>query len=661
MHQMNVVVFESELDEVARTIARLRVLHLIKLDEEMPWTRKLQGVDADREGARIQRLRERLSLLMKELRIREVPAGGAEVESFKEPTARDLNEIEEKAASLEGELDKLKERRKELEQRLNQLRGIMSESAPLSRVGIMSPDASYRFLLVRYGRVLHKNIRYIEEKLAPLAAVAITLDRRDDEDIILVIGLKRDKLKLKRILREAAFEDIDIPSESDLKTSREMLGPGLEDKIAEIEKDIEGINSDIDALRDESAPAVTRYYQLLRVAELYIKVKGYLKKTKRTYLFSGWVPSDRKRRVKNEILKAAGGRAIIEIVPPEEIAGVKEGKIKVPVLFKHPKFLRPFGMLVSSYGVPNYKVIDPTIIVAITFLLMFGMMFGDIGHGLILAVIGWMIGFRKKKDGKRKETTVLVGRLAFYCGVSSIIFGILFGSVFGVEYLFEGLWKKPMDNVLYFFKVAIYFGVAMISGGIILNAINAIRTKNFRALFFDHAGIVSAVMYWCGIGVVAAFLANEPVPIKLLVLGLGVPLLLIFLREPITAAFEKRKIDFKGGFFNYFMETIIEIMEIVTGYLGNTISFIRVAAFSMAHVGLFIAVFSLVEMVKGGASGIFYSALVLILGNAVIVALEGLVVTIQAIRLEYYEFFSKFFVGGGVAYEPIGMDEVSNR
>lgn len=658
MHQMNVVVFESELEEVAKAITKLRMLHLIRLDEEMPWTRNLQGVDAEKAGARIQRLRERISILMKDTGIREVPSAVGD-EAFEEITDKDLREIEDKIASIESAVDSLRDERKELEKRLNQLRGILTESAPLAKVGIMSPEVDYRFLQVRYGRVQHGNVEYIEEKIAPLAAVVLTLDRKDDEDIILLIGLKKDRLKLKRVLREAAFEDIDIPSEKDMDTSREALMPGIEGRIEELSDEIAEVDSKMEKLRNDNSAAVTRYYQLLRTAELFIKVKSYLKRTKRTYLFSGWVPSDRKRHVKREILKAAGGKAIIEVVSPDEIAGVREGKIQVPVLFSHPKFLRPFGMLVSSYGMPNYKVIDPTFLVAITFLLMFGMMFGDIGHGLILAVVGWMIGFRKTAE--RKETTVLVGRLALYCGISSMIFGVLFGSIFGLEEIFGGLWKKPMHNVLYFFKVAIYFGVAMISAGIVLNIINAIRTKNMKALFFDHAGIVSAVMYWCGIGVVAAFLASEPVPIKLLMLGIVVPLILIFLREPIMAIFEKRKVNFDQGVFTYLMETVIEIMEIVTGYLGNTVSFIRVAAFSLAHVGLFIAVFSLVDMVKGGASGIFYSALVLILGNVVIIALEGLVVTIQAIRLEYYEFFSKFFVGGGVAYKPIGMDDVSNR
>ncbi len=209
--------------------------------------------------------------------------------------------------------------------------------------------------------------------------------------------------------------------------------------------------------------------------------------------------------------------------------------------------------------------------------------------------------------------------------------------------------------MIYFFKVAVYFGVVLISTGILLNVINAIRARDFKATLFDQAGLVSAVIYWCGIGAVSIFLSNRPIPVKLIIFGIGIPVLLLFLREPLSALAGRRKVRFEKGILTYLMETVIEIMEIVTGYLGNTVSFIRVAAFALAHVGLFIAVFSLVEMVRGGVSGAIYSALILIFGNAVIIALEGLVVTIQAIRLEYYEFFGKFFMGGGVAYKPIGL------
>jgi len=344
--------------------------------------------------------------------------------------------------------------------------------------------------------------------------------------------------------------------------------------------------------------------------------------------------------VESEILKAARGRAIIEVVSPEEIIGVKQGKVKVPVLLRHPGFFRPFEMLVSSYGLPDYTFVDPTIFVAVSFLVMFGIMFGDIGPS---------------------ESVKLVGRLYLYCGISSAVCGVLFGSIFGIEDAIPHLWIKPMSNVLYFFKVAVYFGIVMISLGIIFNILNAVRARNLRAGLFDHAGLVSAIIYWGGIGIVSRFLSNRPIPVKLIVYSIIIPVIILFLKEPIMALFTRRRPHFSEGVGTYIMEGVIEVMEVVTGYLANTVSFIRVAAFSLAHVGLFIAVFSLADMVKGSSGGAIYSSLVLILGNMLIIALEGLVVTIQAIRLEYYEFFGKFFSGGGVAYKPIGLGEVSRN
>jgi len=283
---------------------------------------------------------------------------------------------------------------------------------------------------------------------------------------------------------------------------------------------------------------------------------------------------------------------------------------------------------------------------------MFGMMFGDVGHGAVLLGIGAWLGFRPKR---KSESVALVGRLAFYCGISSVVFGFLFGSVFGLEELIPHLWMKPMNNVIYFFKVAIYFGIAIISLGILFHVVNSIRMRHYKATVFDHAGLIVAIMYWGGIVAISIFLSNEPIPVKLLVGAIGVPILLLFFREPILALASRRKMVFETGVGSYIFESIIEVVEILIGYLANTVSFIRVAAFSLAHVGLFIAVFSLVDMVKGKSGGMIYSILILVLGNVGIIALEGLVVTIQAIRLEYYEFFGKFFFGGGVAYKPIGL------
>ena len=655
MHQINVVVFETEVDAVAKSIVQLGMLHLVRLDDSEPWVENLQDYEVGKVRTRIDGMRLRVSSLMKDLGVRSLPLEPHD-DQLMEMSLADLDEMDKEIGSLESMVEGLLARRKQLDVRLDRLKGILNEVTPLAVLGMPTGGAPYSFLEIHYGQVASENLDYIQEKIQLLAAVALQLDHRDSNEVILLIGLKTDRLKIKRILREAAFEEIEVPEEA--KEGKGEVTEELGRKISELEEQIVAVDEEMRSARENNAVVITEYHRSLQVAGLLFKVKNYLKKTRKTYIFSGWVPSDEKRRVESEILRAARGRAIVEIVPPEEIAGVKTGKVKVPVMLKHPGFFRPFEMLVSSYGLPEYTFIDPTIFVAISFLVMFGLMFGDIGHGAILMGLGWLLGWRK---GGIKGAGKQIGRLAFYCGISSIIFGFLFGSIFGLEELIPHIWMKPMHDVLYFFKVAIYLGIVMISVGIIFNIINAIRVKNIKAGLFDQAGLISAIIYWGGVGAVSIFLSNKPIPMRLVIYAVGIPILLLFLKEPIMALIQHRRVMFEKGIFSYLMETVIEVIEIITGYLANTVSFIRVAAFSLAHVGLFIAVFSLVDTVKGKSAGVVYSALILIVGNAVIIALEGLVVTIQAIRLEYYEFFGKFFIGGGQAYKPIGIGEASEH
>lgn len=658
MHQINVMVFETEVDEVAQAIVRLGILHLVQLDEGQAWVGDLGPVETDKLHARMSRLHGRVADLMRDLGIRELPLEARD-SSLLERALSDLDEIERAVGEIERKVQAIVLHRKELEVHLERLQGIMNEVSPLTEIGLPPGAAPYTFLEIRYGQVRPENLELIRDKLAPMAAVALPLSRRGGKEIVLVIGLKTDRLKLKRLLRDAAFEDIEMPAGKESKDEIGLVKAELEERIAGMRAQIEEAGARLDALRNENAAEVTDFSRSLRVAEMLLKVKTYLKKTRKTYIFSGWVPNGRRRDVEMEILRAARGRAIIEIIPPEKITGVKQGQVKVPVMLRNPGFFRPFEMLVSSYGLPEYSFVDPTLFVALSFLIMFGAMLGDVGHGAVLALIGWLLGFRGAR--RRREGTVLVGKLGFYCGLSSIVFGLLYGSVFGIESLIPGLWLSPMSDMSRFFKFVIYFGVVMISVGIFFNIVNAVRARDFKATFFDHAGVVSAILYWSGIGAAAIFLAGRSIPIRLIVFGIGLPVLLFFLREPLAALCGRRRMRFETGVFSYLMESVIEVVEIVTGYLGNTVSFIRVGAFALAHAGLLFAVFSMVELVQGKSGGFIYSALILIVGNAVIIALKGLVVTIQAIRLEYYEFFGKFFMGGGTAYKPIGLGESPGR
>jgi V/A-type H+-transporting ATPase subunit I len=654
MQQINVLVLESELDDVVRAIVRLGILHLIRLDDQEPWAENLRSYEAGGAGAKIDFLRSRITNLTKDLGIHELTVEAGE--SIPEITMGDLGEMEKYLATLQLSIEGTVARRNDMTKKLERLEAIASEVSPLLSLGIPIERSMYTFLDVHYGEVRTENVAFIREKIAALAAVFLPVGRREKSELVLLIGLKSDRLKIKRILSEASFEEIEI-SEAVRKETPQVSGE-LVKRIDDLKEELAGINREVAVIRDENLPKITEYNRSLMIAALLLRFKNYLKRTKKTYILSGWIPSKERRVIEREIMDAAKGRAIIEVHSPEELPAVKSGRVKVPVLLKHPRFFKPFEMLLSSYGLPDYKVIDPTFVMAITFLLMFGVMFGDVGHGAVLVLIGALLNRRAKLPS---STMALFGKLAMYCGTSSIVFGFLFGSVFGFEKLIPHIWMKPMSNIMYFFKIAIYYGIAVITLGIAFNLINTIRARKFTAVVFDHAGILVAIMYWAGIVAVSFMLSNRPIPGKLLLIAIGVPLILIFFKEPIVDIVNRRKVHFAQGFGMYVFESLIEVMEIFMGYLANTVSFIRVAAFSLAHVGLFIAVFSLADMVSGASGGIVYSILIHIFGNIGIIALEGLIVTIQAIRLEYYEFFGKFFFGGGIAYKPISLGLQAGR
>jgi V/A-type H+-transporting ATPase subunit I len=154
-----------------------------------------------------------------------------------------------------------------------------------------------------------------------------------------------------------------------------------------------------------------------------------------------------------------------------------------------PPVLRPFRGLTEGFGVPAYHMVDPTLFVAITFLIMFGMMFGDIGHGLVLLIGGALLS-------ARVPGLADMGKLAVYCGVSSMIFGVLFGSVFGFEGLIPALWLHPLSHTGALFGTAVGFGVVFISLGLVLNSVNAIRRGTFAHEFFEASGPLVVVAYW---------------------------------------------------------------------------------------------------------------------------------------------------------------------
>lgn len=336
----------------------------------------------------------------------------------------------------------------------------------------------------------------------------------------------------------------------------------------------------------------------------------------------------------------------IEIKPP-----YNDKRLSPPTKLKNGWFAKPFGMFVEMYGVPSYKDIDPTPFVAITYTLLFGIMFGDLGQGLLLSLLGFLM---YKLKGMK------LGAVGMRIGLSSAFFGLLYGSVFGNEEILTplytdvlGLSGKPIhvmdpNFTMTLLLSAIAIGSVLIMATIGINIYVNWKNKHYGEMIMSHNGIAGLFMYTFVLGGAGLMLGGifNPFNTVTLILFVAVPLLLMFLKEPIERKLKQEKM-FPDGFGGFFTESFFELFEIILSYITNTMSYMRVAGFVLSHAGMMLVVSSLMEM-TGNASPVVF-----VFGNLFVMALEGLIVGIQVLRLEFYEMFSRYYTGDGITFKSL--------
>jgi V/A-type H+-transporting ATPase subunit I len=210
------------------------------------------------------------------------------------------------------------------------------------------------------------------------------------------------------------------------------------------------------------------------------------------------------------------------------------------------------------------------------------------------------------------------------------------------------------ERILLFFGFTLGVGVIINSIGLIINFINLVRQKKWESAFLSKTGLAGAFFFWYVLSVALRMILGGRIMVFDFVL-VALPLLVLFFREPLYHLLAGKRPLLKEGFFNFIMEGIVEILESVIYYISNSVSFLRVAAFALAHAVLSVIVFTMGDLVSAAPGGIFLKVIILIIGNAIIIVLEGLIVTIQVVRLQYYEFFSKFFTESGEEFHPFTL------
>ena len=419
----------------------------------------------------------------------------------------------------------------------------------------------------------------------------------------------------------------------------------LERQVGEIRQEIRSCHNEMTGvLQSDAIGIVSAAEQLNTASDLFDvrKMAGCVKEhNDQYYILCGWMAAGDADRLMAEIDDDPDVVCVAEDNPDEV-------SCKPPTKLKNPKLFKPFEMYVKMYGLPAYGEMDPTWFVAITYSFIFGAMFGDAGQGLLLFIGGLFLYKRKHID--------LAGIISC-AGVFSTFFGLMFGSVFGFEDLIPALWLRPVDSMTTIpfigklntvFIVAIGFGMGIILLCMVFNIINSFKMHDVEKTWFDTNAVAGLVFYGSAVLCIGLFVSGHAVPGgAVLAIMFGLPLLLIFFKEPLTNLVEKKAEVMPKEKGMFIVQGIFELFEVILSYFSNTLSFVRIGAFAVSHA----AMMEVVLMLAGAENG-SPNWIVIILGNLFVCAMEGLIVGIQVLRLEYYEMFSRFYKGSGRKFEP---------
>jgi len=676
MRLLAAVALDSDSEAIATELLRLGTLEMVSVRElSGGWQSKLAQVEPKVNQARLVELRKRVEgfMGMASPPIARPLLGAPSAKGLHDgravPEARpDLDAAEKRLDGVAAEINGLRERQKDLQDEILKLDEIRRQIEAFGDLKAGAAAASsYSFLSIRAGMMPADKFDDLNPALDGIPSVI--LPSTGDESAtglkaLVLVSLRKDSARVDPVLERLGWQEARLPESS---------GEGKEKALASLSSKMEALKSKQAACTGElgdyfriNGESLSRLWAELRVEELVSRVRSSFSRTERTVLFSGWIPAEKTALVEAGIRKAAAGGCGIEWMDPGE--GEAE-KIQAPVEMKNPAFLKPFEGLVKNYATPEYGSVDPTPFVAVAYLLMFGLMFGDAGHGLVVALVGLAGLLLARKSGK----PLGLFPLFVYCGSAAIVAGVLFGSYFGME-LLPPLWfdyhgvvsghevEGGVRSVYDILGITIRFGMAVLAFGFAINWVNLARKRQWFTLILDKAGLLGGWIY--GAGAWAAFYYvghdyRELPPGSTLALLLGLPTLVLAFKAPLEFILHGKHEGkrFKPSMLiDFLMEWIVEILEIYSGYLANTLSFMRVAGLGIAHVSLMTAFFQIARMITPEGPFSIPAIAVLVLGNVLVIALEGLSAGIQSLRLNYYEFFSKYFNGTGRAYRPISFN-----
>lgn len=550
--------------------------------------------------------------------------------------------------SFHEELAALSERKRALTAAIEQGQTALVQLRHLDTLDVSFDDLfSCEFLKIRFGRIpvdSYKKLSYYKDRLF----FFVNLSEGSTYNWGLYITTLDHEAEVDDIFSSLYFERIRIPEAHGTPGVAKRM---FEESLAKDKAELEQVNSRLVKLVQEHQEKFLDIYSSIRFLNESFDLRRYVSVYKNQFHITGFLPVRDEKSFAQSIEPIT--HVHVEFKPHDS-----DKRLTTPTKLRNSKLFQPFEMFIDMYGTPSYNEIDPTPFVGITYTLLFGIMFGDVGQGLVITLLGALLWKFKKMS---------LGRVMTRIGISAACFGMVYGSVFGMEHLLDpfyknvlGLHEKPVEvmnpltinNLLIF---AIGFGILLIIISMLTNIIIGFKNKDYEKAVFSNNGIAGMVFYVAVlVGVLSTLTGGKSLFTTAYILAFIVaPILVIFLKHPLgKLARGNKHIKPEDGIGSFILEGFFELFEVVLSFVTNTMSFLRVGGFIISHAGMMAVVLTLTEMMNGSGS-----IAVMIIGNAFVMALEGFIVGIQALRLEFYEMFSRYFEGQGKPFRPIVIGE----
>lgn len=542
---------------------------------------------------------------------------------------KEVSDLKYEFSSIYDTLVGKKNIRDQLLETLEHVKFLNSFEIPLQEVENLN---NYSFEVYKVAK---EKILRLKENYENIPSIVISVSKSPEYEVVISFTPKILKAESDKIFKSLNCERIVIPHEYKGKP-REVVR-SLNSNLLSIKEEIASLTESIEALSHEKGKYLVLLEKSVELELKAQKVKKSMARSNEFFYLGGWIPEGGINGV-SEALGNYDEKLIMVERSSNEVNSIP------PTRLKNNLIVRPFEAMVNMYGVPSYLECDPTTFLGISYMLLFGAMFGDLGQGVVLILAGIFLKYKKYRTN--------LGPILVRLGVSSSIFGFVYGSCFGFENVIPALVIRPMESISEILIYAIIFGCLLSSVGFIYGIVNNIKKRNLEDGIFGKGGAAGFILYLSALTFVAfKFLKVSIVPSSIWIILFLIPLIFILFKQPLCNLLQHKRPLYTEEKAEYYMEGTFGILEFLLGMFSNTVSFVRVGAFALNHVGLFLAFETLAKMTHNRVGG----ALMYILGNLVILGIEGLIVFIQAMRLEYYELFSKYYEGEGVAFEPIKL------